>query len=308
MSRILITGGTGMVGHNLLEHPAAQDHECLAPDRSGLDLTDADGCLAYLHQAQPDLIIHAAGKVGGIQANVANAAGFLVDNLTCGLNIVMAARKVGVPALLNLGSSCMYPRDASNPLAENSILTGALEPTNEGYALAKITVSRLCAYISQQDGLAYRTLIPCNIYGRHDTFDPAVSHLVPGIIHKMHQALIRQQSQIEIWGDGTARREFMYSADLADGIWHMVQRLDALPAMVNLGVGEDHSVLDYYRAVAAIIGWQGTYLFNHDKPAGIPQKLVSTERQTQLGWSPSTSLQDGLRLTCEYYLSCLESR
>jgi len=308
MTRVLITGGTGMVGRNLLEHPAARDHECIAPDRSKLDLTDARACLAFLQQVKPDLIIHTAGKVGGIQANMADPVGFLVANLTCGCNIVTAARQAGVPALLNLGSSCMYPRNAPNPLAEESLLTGPLEPTNEGYALAKVAVARLCALISQQDGLTYRTVIPCNIFGRHDTFDPTRSHLVPGIIHKTHCALKGKQSRIEIWGDGHARREFMYSVDLADGIWHLVRRLHAMPALVNLGVGEDHSILEYYKAAADVIGWQGTYLFNPDKPAGMPQKLVSIEQQTQLGWAPRTSLQDGIGMAYEYYLSRPETR
>ena len=294
-----------MVGRNLLAHPAAKNYDCVSPDRSELNLLDGAMCTSYIGMVSPDIIIHAAGKVGGIQANMSNPSGFLVENINIGCNIVMAAQKAGVPAILNLGSSCMYPRNAPNPLDEGSLLSGPLEPTNEGYALAKLAVARLCEYISQTAGLKYRTVIPCNVYGAFDKFDPAVSHLVPGIISKFHQALIDGQKEIEIWGDGTARREFMYGADLADGIWHMISRLNDMPAMVNLGMGHDHSILEYYQTAAEVIGWQGTYIFNHDRPEGMRQKKVSTTRQTSLGWLPATSLRDGLAKTYQHYLTLL---
>jgi len=303
MTRVLITGGTGMVGRNLLEHPAAEDHECMAPDRPELNLLDQADCRSFIKKHLPDVIVHTAGKVGGIQANMADPVGYLTENLTMGCNIVMAARAARVPALLNLGSSCMYPKDAPNPLQESALLSGLPETTNEGYALAKITVSRLCEYISQCDGLNYRTIIPCNIYGPYDKFDPAVSHLVPGIIHKMHAAIRNAKDEIEIWGDGSARRESMYSADLADGIWHLLKRIDAMPALVNLGIGHDHTVLAYYQAAAAVMGWRGQFVFNLNRPVGFRQKLVSVERQAQLGWSPKTTLQDGIGLTYAYFLS-----
>ncbi len=290
-----------MVGRNLLAHPAAGTYQCIAPPRSELNLAHAEPCYAYLRETRPDLIIHAAGRVGGIQANMADPAGFLSENLTSGLTLVMAARRADIPALLNLGSSCMYPRNAPNPLTEDSLLSGPLEPTNEGYALAKIAIARLCAYISAQDGLAYRTVIPCNIFGLHDSFDPERSHLIPGILHKTHRARTHNESRIEVWGDGQARREFMYSADLADGIWHLARRIEDMPPMMNLGVGADHTVLAYYRAVADVIGWQGTYVFNRDRPEGMAQKLVSTAWQSRLGWTPGTPLREALALTYAHY-------
>ena len=276
MVKVLITGGSGMVGRNLVEHAAAAAYDVFAPSRDELDLRDEDACLVSISNFKPELIIHAAGKVGGIQANIADPVGFLVDNFDVGRNVVMAARKACVPSLLNLGSSCMYPRDAQISLNEESILSGPLEPTNEGYALAKIAVARLCEYISRTDGLSYRTVIPCNIYGPYDKFDPAVSHLVPGIIHKVHQALLNSRQEVEIWGDGSARREFMFSADLADGLWHLVDLLEEMPSTVNLGVGFDRTILEYYQIVAETIGWQGQFTFDLGQPAGMKQKLVAT--------------------------------
>ena len=307
MAKVLITGGTGMVGRSLIAHKGATTHEILAPDRSRLDLQDKEACISLIADYQPDLIIHAAGRVGGIQANIANPVEFLVENFDIGRNIVMAARKVGVPELINLGSSCMYPREARNPLTEDSLLTGSLEPTNEGYALAKSAVARLCEYISRTEGLCYRTVIPCNLYGPYDKFDPDVSHLLAGIIYKIHHAHVCGHEDVEIWGDGNARREFLFSTDLADGIWHMVERMDVMPSMVNLGSGRDHSILKYYQSVADTIGWNGTYNFNLDRPVGINHKLVDTTRQKFLDWSPSTSLSDGIAQTYKYFLTLPEA-
>ncbi len=303
MSTVLITGAGGMVGRNLTDHAGAGDFRLLTPSSRELDLTDFQATAAYVRQKQPDLIIHAAGKVGGIQANIADPVGFLVDNMDMGRNIVLAAREAKVPRMLNLGSSCMFPRDAANPLTEEMVLAGALEPTNEGYALAKVMTARLCDYVSQTgDGLSYKTLIPCNIYGRHDKFDPAVSHLVPAIIRKVHEARQSDAAAVEIWGDGTARREFLYAGDLADLVWKAVEKFDDLPAMMNVGVGSDHSINDYYRTVAEVLGWQGEFTHDLSRPAGMKQKLVSIKRQTAFGWQPKTSLADGIRLTHNFFL------
>ena len=307
MAKVLITGGTGMVGRSLIAHKGATTHEILAPDRSRLDLQDKEACISLIADYQPDLIIHAAGRVGGIQANIASPVKFLVENLDLGRNIVMAAYAAGVPRLINLGSSCMYPRDANNPLTEDCLLTGPLEPTNEGYALAKYVVARLCEYISSTEDLCYRTVIPCNLYGPYDKFDPDESHLVAGIIYKIHHAQTRGHEDVEIWGDGSARREFLFSTDLAEGIWHMAERMDDMPSMVNLGFGQDHSVLDYYRFVAEIIGWNGVFNFNLDRPIGVNHKLVDTTRQNALGWSPTTSLPDGIAITYKYFLTLPEA-
>lgn len=300
---VLLTGGSGMVGRNVAGFPAAAGWKLVAPGSRELDLRDAQATADYVRKLRPDVVIHAAGRVGGIQANIAAPVDFLVTNLDLGRNIVMAARAAGVPRLLNLGSSCMYPREAANPLVESSVLHGELEPTNEGYALAKIAVARLCQYVTrEQPALAYKTLIPCNLYGPHDKFDPKHSHLVPAIIHKVHVAKTQGQSEVEIWGDGTARREFMFAPDLADAIWRAVETFDSLPDMMNVGVGRDHSVNDYYRIAAQVIGWTGRFVHDTSKPAGMKQKLVSIERQAAWGWTPATSLEDGIRATYQHYL------
>ncbi len=303
MQRVLITGGTGMVGRNLIEHPASSSFDIHSPNRLELDLSNQAACIEYISRMQPDLIIHAAGRVGGIHANNSDPAGYLVENFDMGRNVVLAAREIGVTDLINLGSSCMYPRNAPNPLNEECLLAGSLEPTNEGYALAKIAVARLCDYISQANGVNYRTVIPCNLYGPYDKFDPEVSHLLPAIIYKVHHALMNGHQEVEIWGDGNAQREFMYSGDVADGIWHFVNRIAEMPNMVNLGVGYEHTILEYYQAVADVLEWSGSFKFDLSRPVGMKRKLVSTKRQTALGWSPAISLRDGIQLTYEYFLT-----
>ena len=304
MKRILITGASGMVGQNLLAHQAATGHHILCPSSKQLNLKDFNAVHNYLAAEKPDFIIHAAGKVGGIQANMADPISFLDDNLIIGRNLVLAARDAGIKNFLNLGSTCMYPRNAKNPLVEDSILAGELEPTNEGYALAKIMVDRLCQYISRQHQvLNYKTIIPCNLYGPFDKFSPENSHLVPAIIHKIHIAKMQGQQTVDIWGDGTVRREFMYAGDLADAIWKAVSDFDAAPNIFNCGLGHDYSVNEYYQAAARMIGWNGEFIHLLDKPVGMKQKLADVSRQKYWGWTPSTSLEDGLAKTYEFYLS-----
>ncbi len=300
--RVFLTGGGGMVGRAIQEDPAAEHHQIIAPRRADLDLMDRGAVNAAVAEAQPDLIIHAAGRVGGIQANMAHKAGFLTDNLDMGVNVVKAALAAGVPRLINLGSSCMYPHDAPNPLQESSLGKGELEPTNEGYGLAKLAVARLCAFVSEEHhDVSYKTLMPCNLYGLHDKFDPNVSHLVPAIIRKIHEAKVTGAKTVEIWGDGTARREFMFSGDLADGIWTAAEKFADLPDFMNIGLGYDYSVNDYYAEAADVIGWSGEFVHDLTKPTGMKQKLVSVDRQTEFGWAPKTSLADGIARTYAYF-------
>lgn len=303
MARVWLTGGRGMVGRNVQDHPRADAHEVLAPGRDTLDLTDAAAVETFVAETRPDIVIHAAGKVGGIQANIAAPVEFLEVNTTIGRNVLMAARKARVPRVVNLSSSCVYPANGQNPLNEEQILTGALEPTNEGYAIAKIFAMRLCDYITREDPtLQYKTLIPCNLYGAWDTFTPGASHLLPAIIAKTHDAQQTQASEVEIWGDGTARREFMFAEDAADGIWEAVERFDDLPSVMNLGLGHDHSVNDYYAAAAEVIGWNGQFTHDLSKPVGMKQKLTDVSRQKAFGWQPEHSLADGIAKTYAHYL------
>lgn len=300
--QVWITGGNGMVGRNLREHSCAADWDIIAPDRAELDLSDRQAVLDFVRAQRPDLVIHAAGQVGGIQANMADPVGFLVNNLDMGRNVIMGAFEAGVPALINLASSCMYPRGRNHALRESDIMTGELEPTNEGYALAKIVSTRLCDYISRADTkLAYRTIIPCNLYGRHDKFDPKASHLVPAIIAKVSQAVACGEDEVEIWGDGTARREFMYAADLADAVWRAAEAPAALPQLMNIGLGDDHTIREYYEAVAQALGWTGRFRFDLTRPVGMQRKLSDVSLQRGWGWTAPTSLQDGIAATIQFY-------
>lgn len=300
--KVFLTGGRGMVGRAVQDHAAAAGHEIIAPTSAEMDLTNRAAVMDAVAEARPDMVIHAAGRVGGIQANMAHKAGFLTDNMDMGLNIVLAAQKASVPQLINLGSSCMYPHDAPNPLREESLGKGELEPTNEGYGLAKLAVARLCAFVSEENpGLSYKTLMPCNLYGLYDKFDPARSHLVPAIIRKIHEAKASGSDSVEIWGDGTARREFMFAGDLADAIWAGAAQFDALPGFMNVGLGQDHSINDYYTEAAQVIGWEGAFTHDLSKPTGMKQKLVAIDRQTAFGWTPQVSLKDGLARTYAHF-------
>lgn len=302
--KILITGGSGMVGRNLLEFLSLKEkYQILAPSSKELNLCDYPKVLSYLLEEKPDLVIHCAGRVGGIQANIKNPVNFLVDNLEMGKNIVLASREAGVKKLLNLGSSCMYPREAQNPLKEELILMGELEPTNEGYALAKISIARLCEYINKEDNsFLYKTLIPCNLYGKYDKFDPQNSHMIPAVVRKIHEAKKSGEARVEIWGDGTARREFMIADDLCDFIAFAIEHFENVPNYINVGLGFDYSINDYYQAVAKVLGFEGEFFHNLDRPVGMKQKVVDVQKLEKLGWKSKTSLEDGISKTYKFFL------
>lgn len=301
--RILLTGATGMVGRNFLEHPVIQSFEMLAPTSSELNLFHYESVEEYLRRHRPDIIIHAAGLVGGIQANIRQPVRFLLENMDMGRNLIWAARQAGIRKLINLGSSCMYPRNAENPLREESVLQGELEPTNEGYALAKIMASRLCDYIRRENpDYHYKTILPCNLYGRWDKFEPEHSHLIPSVIHKLHQAKANGQKEVEIWGDGLARREFMYAGDLADCLVTAVVNFEQMPPLMNAGIGRDITVTGYYRAVAEVVGYQGAFVHDLSKPVGMQQKVVDITKLAAWGWKSKTSLHEGLLQTYSFYL------
>lgn len=301
--KILITGASGMVGSNLVEHPSALQYQLLTPSSTVLNLLSTDAVLAYMQAHQPDLVIHCAGTVGGIQANIAAPVKFFSDNMRMSMNVISGAKEMGVTRLLNLGSSCMYPRAAVNPLKEDMVLTGELEPTNEGYALAKIAAARLCDYITQeQPELSYKTLIPCNLYGRHDKFGANNSHMIPAVIAKISDARDHQAPSVEIWGDGKARREFMYAGDLADFIYFAIDQIGSLPSLVNVGPGHDYTINEYYQTIAAVLGYEGEFVHDLTKPIGMQQKLVDTTRLQRLGWTPRTSLTDGIKHAYQFYM------
>lgn len=301
--KILISGASGLVGRNLAEE-LQKEYYLLTPTHGEVDLTSYESVVQFLAVCKPDMIIHCAGKVGGIQANIANPVSFFVENMDMGRNIVLAAKELGIKKLINLGSSCMYPRNAHNPLQEDMVLQGELEPTNEGYALAKIATQRLCAYIeSQYPTFSYKTLIPCNLYGLYDKFDLQHSHMIPAVIRKIHEAKIASESAVEIWGDGTARREFMHVSDLVSCIKKVIQEYDRCPSLMNVGLGCDYTINEYYETIAKVIGYDGSFYHNKDKPVGMKQKVVDVTRLNEFGWCSHLSLEEGLALTYDYFLS-----
>ncbi len=304
--KILLTGGTGMVGKNILSSANISNFSLIAPTRAEMDLFSKESVLKFIKENKPDMIIHAAGQVGGIQANIAEPVNFLVNNIVMGQNLLLSARELGVKQLINLSSSCVYPKDAESPLNEKLILNGQLEPTNEGYALAKIATSKLCEYINKEDrNFQYKTIIPCNLFGPYDDFNIAKSHLLPSIILKIHSAIMLDHQSVEIWGDGLARREFMYVGDAVDLILQSINRFDDLPDIMNCGLGYDYSVNDYYKTVSSVIGWKGEFIHDLSKPVGMKRKMVDISLQNSYGWKPKITLEDGIRATYEYYLKTI---
>jgi len=302
--KLLLTGSNGMVGKNILEHNSAHNYDFLTPSSKELNLLNYQDVKNYIAFNQPDFIIHAAGKVGGIQANIKEPVSFLIDNIDMGRNIIMAAKSNNIKNLLNLSSSCMYPRNAENPLSESLILKGELEPTNEGYAIAKIMSTRLCEYIvKEDDSKNYKTVIPCNLYGKYDKFDPQNSHMIPAVISKIYQAKLSGSSEINIWGDGKSRREFMYTEDLADFIFYAITNFDKMPQNINVGLGHDYSINDYYIEIAAVLGYKGKFSHDLTKPTGMKQKLIDDTKLKEFGWKSKTTLTEGLIKTINYYKS-----
>lgn len=292
-----------MVGKNILENSELQEHEFFAPASSDVNLLNYLIVLNYIKDVEPDLVIHCAGVVGGIQANIKNPVKYLVDNMDMGRNIVMASKEAGVKKLINFGSSCMYPRNKDSGLTEDLILTAELEPTNEGYALAKIVTARLCDYINREDSdYHYKTVIPCNLYGRWDKFSPKNSHMIPAAIKKIDDAKRSGDSSIEIWGDGEARREFMLASEVADFIAYVLPKFDKMPTYINIGLGHDYTINEYYQAIANVVGYDGKFEHDLSKPVGMKRKLSDVSLQKNLGWASKVSLEEGLKQTYQFYL------
>jgi GDP-L-fucose synthase len=301
--KILLTGGNGMLGR-AIRRMAKQHYPDLvmhAPPRQSLDLLDLQAARQFFHNQSYDAVIHSAAKVGGIKANISDPVGFMVDNTLINTHVIQCAAENHIPRFINIGSSCMYPRDLGRLLREEDILTAPLEPTNEGYAIAKIAAARLCAYIAATRGFAYRTFIPCNLYGPDDNFDIETGHMIAAAIVKIHRAMEHNDSTVPIWGDGTARREFLFVDDVARFILAALPCLESYPQDINLGVGDDRTVNDYFAAVAQIIGFQGTFTHINSEPVGMARKLMDITRARKLGWNPETTLVDGLRLAYESY-------
>lgn len=303
MKKILITGSSGMVGRNFIESNKCRNFDILSPSSKELNLLNKNQVFDYLKSNKPDLILHCAAKVGGIQANIENPIYFLVDNTQMGLNIITTSYELGIKNLINIASSCMYPKDIYGTLSESLILKGELEPTNEGYAISKIFSTRLCEYISRNPAFRYKTVIPCNLYGKYDKFDPSHSHMIPAVIKKIHDAKEGCIKEIDIWGDGEARREFLYIEDFVDFLYYAIENFDSMPQNINVGLGYDYTINEYYYAIMEVVGYNGHLRYDLSKPVGMRKKLVDNCKMIEFGWNHKTSLKDGIRKTYEYYLS-----
>jgi len=303
---ILVTGGHGMVGRNFIESTYASSHTIYAPSSADLNLLSLCETRKWLKQNKIDFFVHAAGKVGGIHANMVSQAAFLIANTDMARNLFITAKELNIKKGLNLGSSCIYPKMAKNPIKESSLLQGGLEPTNEGYALAKIYALKLCEYLSADNEVSYKTLLPCNLFGRYDNYDSTRSHMLPSVIRKIHEAKFANVPFVEIWGDGTARREFMDVADLTECMWQAVDKFESLPPLMNVGTGIDYSINEYYQMVADVIGYEGSFRHDLDKPIGMKQKLVDTSLAKEWGWQSKSDIKESIFATYEIFLRVLQ--
>lgn len=295
--RILVTGGSGMVGRALLAHPWIRQQAVSAPRRSELDLRDRAALQRWFGAERPEVILHLAARVGGIDANRRANAEFLSDNVLTTTLLLEAAAEAGIGRVLNFGSSCMYPKDRQERLSPEALLTGPLEPTNEGYALAKLVGCRLAEFWTRQrPDLSFKTLVPSNLYGPGDKFDPLHAHLIPAAIRKVHEAK-RSGGPIEIWGDGSARREFLYVDDLLALVVLCLQRWEQIPGILNAGYGDDFSVLEYYQMTCEALGCPPRFEFSLGRPVGMQRKLLDSSAAFALGWRPQVPPREGIART-----------
>lgn len=303
-AKIWVAGGSGMAGSAIVRKLMERGYSNIIGLRSReLDLRRQQETEAYIAQESPDCVILAAARVGGIQANMNSPVEFLYDNLAIQNHVIYSAAKHGVRRLIFLASSCVYPRLSPQPMREEYLLDGKPEPTNEGYALAKIAGLKLCEFINQQYGYAYISVMPCNLYGPGDNFDPIRSHVVPALIRKVHEAKITNAQHITLWGTGKARREVMYSDDLADACVFHLENAYSDSQFLNVGTGIDMTIQELAEIIMDVVGYRGELRFDSSKPDGMPRKVLDVSRINALGWQAKTSLRLGLEKT---YLDYLE--
>jgi GDP-L-fucose synthase len=302
--RVWIAGHRGMVGAAILRRLSGEDVELLTVERQELDLRRQAAVRHWMAKAKPDIVILAAAKVGGILANDSYPADYLFDNLAIETNVIHAAHLADVEQLVFLGSSCIYPKFAPQPITEDSLLTGPLEPTNEWYAIAKIAGLKLCQAYRRQYGRRYISVMPSNLYGPNDNFDLSTSHVVPALIRKFHAAKAAGKAEVVIWGTGTPRREFLYVDDLADAVAFLMDRYDS-DEPINCGAGFDVTIRELAEMVGRVSGFEGALVFDRAKPDGTPRKLLDSNRLAALGWRPKTKLEDGIRAVYRWYVQTM---
>jgi nucleoside-diphosphate-sugar epimerase len=309
--RIFVAGHHGMVGRALLRRLTSKKCQIITAGRDVLDLKEQNAVREYFQATRPDIVVLAAAKVGGIAANKNFPAQFIYDNLMIEANVIHQAYKAGVQRLLFLGSSCIYPRDASQPMSEDQLLSGQLEPTNEPYAIAKIAGIKLCESYNRQYGTDYRSIMPTNLYGPDDNFHPDHSHVVPALIRRFHTAVHSGQNKVTIWGSGTPRREFLHVDDMADASLFVLDLpketygANTAPMLshINVGTGQDISILELAQMIAKVTGFSGTIVTDRSKPDGPIRKVMDVRKLTQLGWRAHISLHEGIEQTYRWYLN-----
>ncbi len=310
-SKIFLAGHRGMVGAAIGRALRTRGYGNLVTrTHAELDLVDQSAVRAFFAEQRPDLVILAAAKVGGIQANNSFPADFIYQNLMIEANVVEAAWRNGVERLLLLGSSCIYPREVAQPMAESALLTGTLEPTNEAYAIAKIAGIKLCESFNRQHGTDFRSVMPTNLYGPGDNFHPTNSHVIPALLRRFHEARLEQRPVVEVWGSGRPRREFLHVDDMATACVHVLELdaeryravTDPMLSHLNVGTGEEVSIADLARGIAGVVGYGGEIRFDASKPDGTPRKLMDPSRIHALGWRAHIGLNEGLKGTYEWFL------
>ena len=312
MKKIFVSGHNGMVGSAICRQLQQQpDVEIITRTRAELDLCDQDAVLDFMRSERPDEVILAAAKVGGIHANTTYPAEFIYQNLQIQNNVIHSAHLNDVQKLLFLGSSCIYPRQVPQPMRENALLTGILEPTNEPYAIAKIAGIKMCESYNRQYGRDYRSVMPTNLYGPGDNYHPENSHVVPALIRRFHEAKEKNFSEVVVWGSGTPKREFLYVDDMAEASIFVhtlhkdifAEQTRPMLSHVNVGTGEDVTIRDLAETVKEVVGFTGNLVFDTSKPDGPPRKLMDVEVLSNLGWTASVGLRDGLRHSYQDFLN-----
>lgn len=301
-TKVYLAGHRGLVGSAIHRRLEAAGHANLVTrTHAELDLTDQAATRAFFEAERPDVVILAAAKVGGILANRDAPVDFLQDNLDIASNVIASAHAVGVRKLLNLGSSCIYPKHAPQPLREDALLTGPLEPTNRAYAVAKIAAIELCDAYRAQYGDDFVSAMPTNLYGPGDDFDLRTSHVLPALLRKTHEAKVRGADAVEVWGSGTPRREFLYVDDLADAALFLLEHVSQ-PGPINVGTGVDLTIRELAETIMDVVGFEGDLTFDRSKPDGTPRKQLDVSTLRDLGWTASTGLREGLERTYAWYL------
>lgn len=308
--RIYVAGHRGMVGSAILRRLEAAGVETITRSRHELDLTAQAEVRAFYERARPDAVVVAAAKVGGIHANNSYPASFIYENLMIEANLIHGAYEAGVERLLFLGSSCIYPREAPQPMPESALLTGVLEPTNEPYAIAKIAGIKLCESYNRQYGTDYRSVMPTNLYGPGDNFHPENSHVLPALIRRFHEAVVSGAEEVTVWGSGRPRREFLHVDDMAEASLFVMnlardtyaRHTQPMLSHINVGTGTDVSIADLARIVAEVTGFTGRVRFDASKPDGTMRKLMDVSRLTAMGWSAKTDLRQGIAATYAWFL------